>query len=180
MCVIIVCKRGVALPSVDELKAAYLRNHDGCGFVSESSHYKSLHFSTFLRKLMKRDINENVIIHFRLATHGSVSVKNCHPFYKGGYWFAHNGILPICSEHDKTDSQICFERFIYPTIKKNGWGSLQHQDTMGDWTAKGSKFAMMHNGEILTSGQFIEHEGRLYSNLVHLDWMSTRKRIVNF
>jgi hypothetical protein len=76
MCVIIVCPKGVALPSVDELKAAYMRNPDGCGFVSESDHYKSLHFSTFIRRLMKRDINENVIIHFRFATHGSVCVKN--------------------------------------------------------------------------------------------------------
>ena len=95
MCVIIVCPKGIALPSVDELKAAYMRNPDGCGFVSESDHYKSLHFSTFIRRLMKRDINENVIIHFRFATHGSVCVKNCHPFYKAGYWFAHNGVLPI-------------------------------------------------------------------------------------
>ena len=75
MCVIIVCPKGVALPSVDELKAAYMRNPDGCGFVSESDHYKSLHFSTFIRRLMKRDINENVIIHFRFATHGFVCVK---------------------------------------------------------------------------------------------------------
>lgn len=180
MCVIIVCKRGVALPSVDELKAAYRRNHDGCGFVSETSHYKSLHFSTFLRHLMKRDINENVIIHFRLATHGSVSVKNCHPFYKGGYWFAHNGVLPICSERDKTDSQICFERFVYPVVKKKGWGSSQHQEVMDNWTARGSKFAMMHKGEVLTSGRFVEHDGRLYSNLIHLSWMDSNRRLVNY
>ena len=177
MCVIIVCPKGVALPSVDELRAAYMRNPDGCGFVSESDHYKSLHFSTFIRRLMKRNINENVIIHFRLATHGSVSVKNCHPFYKAGYWFAHNGVLPICSEHDKTDSQICFERFIYPTIKKYGWGSDEHMKEMNEWTDHGSKFAMLHNGEIVKSGKFIERDGRFYSNLNHLGYM---RNVINF
>lgn len=177
MCVIIYVPKGVELPSVEELKAAYMRNHDGCGFVSESDNYKSLHFSTFMRKLAKRNINENVIIHFRLATHGTVKVGNCHPFYKGGYWFAHNGVLPIVSENDKTDSQICFERYIYPTIKKYGWGSDEHKRVMDEWTAHGSKFAMMHLGEVLTSGDFIERNGCYYSNLHHLYYM---RRTVNF
>lgn len=181
MCVIICVPKGVALPSIEELKAAYTRNHDGCGFVSESDHYKSLHFSTFIRRLMKRNINENVIIHFRLATHGSISVKNCHPFYKAGYWFAHNGVLPICSENDKTDSQICFERYIYPVIKKNGWQSKEHLNVMDEWTSRGSKFAMLHNGEIVTSGNFKLRNGCLYSNLNHLYLTgNARKIVVNF
>ncbi len=177
MCVIIVCPKGVALPSTEELKAAYMRNSDGCGFVSDSDHYKSLHFSTFMRRLLKRKIDENVIIHFRLATHGSISLKNCHPFYKGGYWFAHNGVLPICSENDRTDSQICFERFVYPAIKKFGWGSVEHIEEMDKWTARGSKFAMLHDGNILLSGNFIQCGGRYYSNLMHLAYM---KNAVNF
>lgn len=177
MCVIIYVPKGVELPKVEELKAAYMRNHDGCGFVSESDHYKSLHFTAFMRKLLKRDIGESVIIHFRLATHGSIKVKNCHPFYKGGYWFAHNGVLPIVSENDKTDSQICFERYIYPVIKRYGYGSKEHIDVMDKWTAHGSKFVMMHNGEVLTSGNFIKHNGCYYSNLYHLGYL---RSAVNF
>lgn len=176
MCVIICVPKGVALPPIEELKAAYMRNHDGCGFVSESDHYKSLHFSTFIRRLMKRNINENVIIHFRLATHGSVSVKNCHPFYKAKYWFAHNGVLPINSENDKTDSQICFERYIYPVIKKYGWGSSEQKQEMARWTSGGSKFAIMHNGEIITSGDFKMRNGCLYSNFHHLYMNNTCNR----
>lgn len=90
MCVIIYVPKGVELPSKDELRAAYNRNHDGCGFVSKSDHYRSLNFESFLKRLLKRKIDEDVIIHFRLATHGSVSIKNCHPFRIGDYWFAHN------------------------------------------------------------------------------------------
>lgn len=177
MCVIIYVPKGVELPSIDELRAAYTRNHDGCGFVSETDHYKSLHFSTFMRRLSKRKINENVIIHFRLATHGSVKVKNCHPFYRGGYWFAHNGVLPIISEDDRTDSQICFDSYIYPVIKKYGYASEEHIREMDKWTAHGSKFAMMHEGEVIVSGDFIKHHGCLYSNLHHLAYS---KRAIDF
>lgn len=171
MCVIIYVPKGVELPSAKELLAASRRNHDGCGFVTESDHYKSLHFSTFMRRLEKRKIDEAVIIHFRLATHGTVKVKNCHPFYKGGYWFAHNGVLPILSVNDMTDSQICFERYICPVIKKYGFGSREHLDEMDKWTKNGSKFAMMHNGEVVMSGKFIERNGCFYSNLLHLLFM---------
>lgn len=168
MCVIIIVPRGTELPSTEELHMAFNRNHDGCGFVSESDHFKTMHFGSFIRRLRRRNINENVIIHFRLATHGSIGLKNCHPFYKGGYWFAHNGILPITSINDRTDSQICFEKYIYPCIQQYGWESPQLTAEMARWTAEGSKFAMMHNGEIKTSGKFIEYNGCLYSNLIHL------------
>lgn len=168
MCVIIICKRGVALPPVEELREAYRCNPDGCGFVSESEHYKSLHFGTFLRHLQNRDINENVIIHFRFATHGSVSVKNCHPFYKGGYWFAHNGVLPIQSKNDKTDSQICFETYLQPCIKRFGIDSDAFKVEANYWARGYSKFAFMQKGEITTIGHFEKFEGRLYSNLRHL------------
>jgi hypothetical protein len=168
MCVIIVCKRGVPLPPEEELRDAFRRNPDGCGFVSETDHYKSLHFATFMRHLRRRNINENVIIHFRYATHGSVKVKNCHPFFYNGYWFAHNGVLPIISVNDKTDSQICFEKCLYPVIKKFGWASDEQKCEMAYWTRNGSKFAMMHKGELLLSGNFVEMDGRLYSNLNHI------------
>ena len=49
---------------------------------------------------------------------------------------------------------------------------------MDKWTAKGSKFAMMHNGELLMSGNFKEHDGRLYSNFNHFAYMV--RKVVNY
>ena len=121
-----------------------------------------------LKRLLKRKIDEEVIIHFRLATHGSVSIKNCHPFRIGDYWFAHNGVLPIRSINDRTDSQICFTTSIYPVIKEYGWCSEEHIEVMDYWTRNGSKFAMMHNGEVVLSGNFIKRKGCYYSNLNHI------------
>lgn len=170
MCVIIIVPKGVELPSNEELRMAYNRNHDGCGFVTKSDHYKTLHFGAFLRRLSKRKIDEGVIIHFRLATHGSIKVKNCHPFYKNRFWFAHNGVLPIPTVNDMTDSQICFNTSIYPCIKKFGWDSPELDVEMAYWSRCGSKFAIMHDGEIKMFGKFIERRGCYYSNLYHLQY----------
>lgn len=171
MCVIIYCPAGVPAPSLNELRAAYKRNPNGCGFVTKSLHYKSLHFSAFYRQLKKRDINQDLVIHFRLATQGSVSVKNCHPFFNKGYWFAHNGVLPIRKKNDKTDSQIYFDEFVRPAITKYGWQSDEVRaelTRMANYTC--SKFVLMHKGKTLLFGNFTEYEGRYYSNLRHLSF----------
>lgn len=83
-------------------------------------------------------------------------------------WFAHNGVLPIRSINDRTDSQICFSTSIYPVIKEYGWCSEEHIEVMDYWTRNGSKFAMMHNGEVVLSGNFIKRKGCYYSNLNHI------------
>jgi glutamine amidotransferase len=45
--------------------------------------------------------SETVLAHVRTATHGAVSVVNCHPFQHGRWVFAHNGSIggyPACRE----------------------------------------------------------------------------------
>ena len=169
MCVIIYCPAGVAAPSLSELRDAFKRNSNGCGFVTKSIHYHTLHFSAFYRQLKKRDINQDLVIHFRLATQGSIRVKNCHPFYNRGYWFAHNGVLPIADKGDKTDSQIYFDDIVRPLISKFGWASGELKTELLRMAHEtGSKFVLMHKGRTRLFGDFIEHEGRYYSNLRHL------------
>lgn len=166
MCVIIYCPKGVATPSLSELRLAFKHNPNGCGFVTKSLHYKTLHFGAFYRQLKKRDINQDLIIHFRFATQGSVSVKNCHPFYNRGYWFAHNGVLPIADNSDRTDSQIYFNKVVRPLISEYGWKSNEVRTELLLMAKRtGSKFVLMHKGEVLKFGNFIKHEGRYYSNL---------------
>lgn len=169
MCVIIAIPAGVQLPSYEELRSAFQRNPDGAGFVTKTTHYKSMHFGTFYRHLRKRDINEACIIHFRYATHGSVSVKNCHPFYKGGVWFAHNGVLPLPAKHDRPDSYVYFMETIWPAMRKYGYDSPEVGTELA-LTARRyhSKFATLKNGEMRLYGDFTERNGCYYSNLNHL------------
>jgi len=91
----------------DILKQAFINNPDGVGFaytnynniVVEKRIYKKdefkifyIHYKEFEKKA--RQLNSNLLIHFRYATHGKISIDMCHPFevYKG-LIFAHNGII---------------------------------------------------------------------------------------
>lgn len=176
MCVIIVCPKGVKIPSLNELRAAFATNPDGAGFVTKSIHYKSLHFGAFYRQLKKRDINEDCIIHFRYATHGSVCVKNCHPFYNKRVWFAHNGVLSIKSVNDKTDSQIYFDNVVRPMITEFGINSLVFKTEMQRVAySHGSKFAILKDGKAHLYGRFEMIDGRYYSNTRHFYRMKKEK-----
>lgn len=168
MCVIIAVPAGVQLPGVEELKSAFQANPDGAGFVTKSEHYKCMYFSTFYRHLKKRKIDEACIIHFRYATHGSVSLKNCHPFYKGGVWFAHNGVLPLPSVNDRTDSYLYFTETVWPAMRKYGYKSDQVKTELTLMANRyHSKFATLKNGELCLYGDFIKQNGVYYSNLRH-------------
>lgn len=91
----------------DILKQAFINKSDGVGFaytnynniVVEKRVYKKNEFETFYihyKEIEKKtkQLNTNLLIHFRYATHGKISVDMCHPFevYKG-LVFAHNGII---------------------------------------------------------------------------------------
>lgn len=169
MCVIIYKPAGVSLPSYQVLKAAYNVNHDGCGFVSTKKFYKSLDFDKFLDKLEMVDDNEECIIHFRMATHGSIKLANCHPFRQNGVYFAHNGILDIEPIKDMTDSETAFRTQIMPIIKHFGYDSrylnFVVQEIIGS-----SRFAMMHKGKVKLFGSFQEMNGCYYSNLRFLPY----------
>lgn len=166
MCVIIVKPAGVKIPSRNVLRAAYLANPHGCGFVSTNHAFKTLYYEEFIGRLAEVDDSEACIIHFRLATHGSIKRSNCHPFKKGDVYFAHNGILGIEPVGDKTDSETAFIRYIYPAIKKHGMDSAD-TDCMIKRIIGYSKFAIMKAGshEVKTYGNFTQwRDGCLYSN----------------
>lgn len=168
MCVIIIRQAGKPMPSDAELKRAYMMNPNGCGFVAKTKSFKSLNFCNFLKRLHDVPQDENCIIHFRYATNGSVCRQNCHPFSRGGISFAHNGVLDIEADGDRTDSETAFRNIIYPCIRQYGFYSDELRLAV-DKVIGCSKFAMMNeNGEIRLFGDFKAHDGRLYSNLRHL------------
>lgn len=169
MCVLIVKKAGDKLPNDTILKMCYQANPDGCGFATVRGWFKSLDFQQFLR-VLKRNVNvsDDCIIHFRFATHGSVKKENCHPFIDrpAGVAFAHNGVLPIISKNDKTDSEIFFRESFLPTFKKCGWNE-QTENVIKN-VIGGSKFAFLDKNEGLkTFGEFYAVKGCncLFSNL---------------
>ena len=171
MCVIVIVPAGRNLPTKSDLRKMYNMNHDGCGFVSKSTTYHSMDFEDFYGHLKAVPKSEPCIIHFRWATHGSVNIKNTHPFYDKATdtYFAHNGILSVTPQGDKTDSETAFRKYLVPAIKKGGYDGDDLRYAVHKIIG-GSKFAFMHEGKIRLFGHFEEYGGCLYSNLRHLPY----------
>lgn len=180
MCVIIVCPKGVKTPSKRVLNDIWSVNSHGFGFVSDTKFYKGLDFDAFVKKLSEVDINENRIIHLRYATHGSIKVENCHPFANNGLYFAHNGVLPIQSVNDMTDSEIAFNQTIYPAFLKYGFESSEFDEVCRE-AAHYSRFAFLNEGKIKMIGMYYEFNGVYYSNVRFKNTMiyDNRLNVVN-
>jgi len=164
MCVIIIKKKGQPLPNYNMLFQAHKANPHGCGFFSDGHYYKSLSFCDFYTNLQRVGIKENCIMHFRLATHGSVCRENCHPFMHGNLGFAHNGVLNVQPHGDETDSEAAFLRYIVPAFERYGYDS-PHFSRILNKIAGWSKFALLYNGKLRTYGNFVRYNGYLCSNL---------------
>lgn len=170
MCVLVVKPANVSMPSYEDLKAMYNRNPHGCGFATPSRIYKTMSFAKFVHELDKVEDSEPCIIHLRLATHGSIGTKNCHPF-KGrladgsDIYFAHNGILDINAVGDMTDSETAFKYRFIPVANNCGLYSRSFDRVVNDIIGY-SKFAFLHDGEVRTYGHFTEYKGLLCSNML--------------
>ena len=164
MCVICYIPKGVKTPSKQVLRAMHDTNPNGMGFCTPTMFHKGLSFDYFLQQLSKRDINEPCILHFLLATNGSIKRANCHPFKQGDVFFAHNGILSVRAKNDMTDSETAFINYLYPCIQKYGLNSWQLDEVVLSLIG-GSKFIFMQGDDVIRFGKFIERGGCYYSNV---------------
>jgi len=113
MCIIIgIAKTKQASPvSIASIKQAVVeaqkRNSNGSAVVAwkgqNITHKKSMKMS---KDEIGRYIDENdkIVFHFRIATVGSVKLKNCHLWEKENWYFAHNGFSRMTSKKDNADS----------------------------------------------------------------------------
>ena len=167
MCCILYIPAGIETPAISILESIYLSNRHGIGFADSDGHNcKTLSFNYFTKAIQKRDRTASCIIHFRLATHGSVSRANCHPFFdkESGLWFAHNGVLPIESHDDMTDSEIFFRELFLPKLEILGWDCRK----LWDYVERGrgsSRFVFMRGTEAKLMGMWHCIDGVYYSNL---------------
>lgn len=170
MCIIAIKPAGAKRPTNEQFKNMCSANPDGFGYMTWSSDkglqtYKTMSEKEYLKHVKKIPDEQPVVYHMRIATHGSVQEKNCHPFLSDDkHWaFAHNGILSIKNEGDMTDSETFFRRLAIPLLKlgfvPNDNGDF---DAMVNTIIGASKFVFMDAyGKIYSYGQFI-HDGELY------------------
>ena len=167
MCVIIYKPENQPLPDIETLAACYHRNRNGMGFCTSNGIIRhTMSFSRFCSELGKVDESEAVIMHFRWATHGSIGLKNCHPFHdkRHGVFFAHNGILDIEATRDRTDSETWFRDSFLPMLDRYGWDSK----TLWDWVnveRGASRFIFIRGNEVKRLGNWHKVSCCWYSNL---------------
>jgi len=168
--------------NTEYLANANANNADGFGFAILRSDLSAIDtFCTMDGDLaiskyveaVERDPKCWSMYHARLATHGSETVENVHPFRVGGSKktvLAHNGILPIPASGKRSDTRI-FAESILPSMGLDSLDDSRATNALEKWCA-GSKIAIFsidprlkHNIYILNEddGQW-DKEGTWWSN----------------
>ena len=155
MCVFCVVPPNVT-PTKTMLEDSALNNPDGFGFAFLIKEENRIHvektmnadasISRFLA-MRQQYPNTYAMWHARIATHGSVSVDNCHPFhvsYDNRTVMFHNGVLPIEEPlGDKRSDTRIFAEDILPSI--GGISALDNPKIFNlvEGFSAGSKLAFM-------------------------------------
>jgi hypothetical protein len=184
MCVIVYKPSDIDIDMV-KLRQCWDRNGDGAGmmFADEEKLRVAKGFMKWrsFKRYMKREGMEKlnslpIIFHFRIATHGTISPLNCHPFrVNGDLAMAHNGIMQnvdIPDGKDISDSEAFLNRYVRDAFSTISIEALSSGMPINELLAKfigGSKLAFMDNrGEVAIvnerSGTWLE--GAWYSNMI--------------
>lgn len=120
MCVIVYKPRGISLDA-DTLQDCYTSNPDGLGYMYQPNGNgrvricKGMEFGHLVDEVTA--LEGDVVLHFRLATHGEVNEANCHPF-------------AITHDHDLLGTEECEVR-----------AAIAHNGIMHKWAMQGSEWS---------------------------------------
>lgn len=184
MCVAIYKPKKTILPSLEILKQCWDANPDGAGFAmrTDGEYAIEIHkgymtwkqFVTAYRKYLA-DFAGDLLLHFRIATHGGISPGLTHPFsltkdvkllkhtnVKTNYALIHNGMLPIESDEGSDTMEFC--RRLAP-LYQNIPAALNLIQGM----AGNNKIAVMTSDKVHLFGEWETIDGVYFSNLLW-DW----------
>lgn len=183
MCVAIYKPKRVNLPSLEILKQCWDANPDGAGFALLTGGERAIEihkgymtwkqFVAAYEKYRLAEFNGDLLLHFRIATHGGVSPGNTHPFsltkdvkllkhpnVRTNYALVHNGMLPIEPEGDISDTME-FCRRLAP-LYQNIPAALELIQGM----AGNNKIAVMTREKVHLFGAWEIRDGVYFSNLL--------------
>ncbi|MBW2599685.1 MAG: hypothetical protein JRC60_06335 [Deltaproteobacteria bacterium] len=184
MCLITIKPRGIELPTRESLFSSFTNNPHGSGFVVSKNGRQHLHkgffkFDEYYDAILDEvNIEDNCIMHSRIATSGLVDEENCHPFLltknpsrmklvtvdTDTPCMAHNGILFGYGNKKISDTyefimEIMSDNVIKDNLKNHAIQSLLEE------AVSTSRLAIMIRGEIILIGHFFNKKGILYSNM---------------
>ncbi len=160
---------------LSELESGFNANRDGAGFAYVEGgkiHIKKGYFKwdDFLKAYIPHE-KKQMLIHFRLATHGAEDAFNCHPWpcADGKFAVIHNGILSYPSSAEKSDTGHFVDEVLDPILSKdpdmirNVGVSWLIEESIGT----GNKIVILREDgkyNILNEKQGLWHEGAWFSN----------------
>lgn len=181
MCIAIFQNAGNII-SDDEFYNCWCANPDGGGFayITPTGEIKVQHYMKYKKMYAAYRAAMEVhgdtspfLVHFRIATHGSVDLSNCHPFkVNDNQVLIHNGMIPVL--YDKGERRSDTRIFAEDYMRKmpDGWLDDPFMvDMVEDFITTGSKVAFLstnteHAGYILNQklGHWTDGNGIWWSN----------------
>lgn len=169
MCMLCVIPPNV-IPAREKLENSALNNPHGFGFAIAVPKEKRI----IVERTMSADESINRFIstraqyldgyaiwHARYATHGTVTVDNCHPFEVGSTntYLAHNGVLPVLDDpkDKRSDTRIFAEDLLAQMGGVSALDNRQLWNLLEDFTT-GSKVAVLTVDPSAHYEMYILHE----------------------
>ncbi len=179
MCIAIYKPAGKEI-SYETFEFCYLNNRDGCGltFINEEGEleiFKTMDFQAWwlaYQECLEENPTSPFVIHFRLATEGTIDEFNCHPFkIDDGHVFVHNGSIkaaPKDKDRLKSDTQM-FNDTILKGLRP-GWFECEATKTLIEEYIDYSKLIIMRKDgaiNIYNAEKGEWKDGVWYSNEYH-------------
>ena len=189
MCIIVVKKSGVKMPTKKEFKNCFDANSDGSGYmfaVNGKVHIVKglMTFNSFKKSLdeNRKKYGDNIpyVFHFRISTQGGIQKSLCHPYplsddmealkklnVMTNIGVAHNGIIDLTSNwrvKEYNDTMLFITDYLSELVKNRN--DLIRFRTLIERLTSGSRLAILFNdGNVeLTGSGWVEENGVFYSN----------------
>lgn len=158
MCIAILNTKGVTLKK-ELLNNCWLNNTDGAGMLyvkdKKMQVFKEMKsFDTFYQEYLRirKDIpKQNIVLHFRISTHGKVNETNCHPFLvHDELGFVHNGMIYNAPKSSEYSDTFMFNESILKYMI-DGFEYNEHLlDMIEDYIGVGSKLLFLNSNDDYT------------------------------
>lgn len=156
------------------LKRCYDANPDGAGFMYADNKELTVQKGYFTFKEFYKEYkpheNKQVLLHFRIKTHGPIDKNNCHPFLVNkSLGFIHNGIITGYGDNKESDTIAFNNAILKKLVAKHGNNSL-FDDPMVELIENVigySKLVFLDrhgNYKIMNENKGSWHDGVWYSN----------------
>jgi len=184
MCVIVYKPKGVDI-DMEKLQLCWEHNKHGAGLMFAEDgvlrvakgFMKWRSFKRYIKRTKIKRLNKlPVVFHFRIATHGSIDPRNCHPFQMNdSLAMAHNGVMQnigIPEGEDISDSEAFLNRYVRDAFSSISIDALSNGMPINELFSKfigSSKLVFMDNDgdvAIVNEGAGTWLEGTWHSNML--------------